>query len=331
MQKNIIVIGEHQDGRVKPVTYEAIALARQLQHEEQTRLRVVILGAGVQPCAAAIAATAGCDVLAVSLPKPGTYTAEAYVTVLAELLPEFHPTWVCIPHTSQGADYAPALAVKLQAGCISGVEDLSRLESHWCFDRPLYGGKITGRFRPLSATTVLTIQPGAFKFEAPARPAAGEVRVKSVAFEPAATKFAGFKQSQVQADSITEAEVIVAAGQGIGEKEKLALIYELASVFGKSAVAGSRIVCDRGWLDYSRQVGVTGATVAPRLYIACGISGALQHVTGMGGSEFIVAINKDPAAAIFQVSDVCVVEDLTTFIPEFIQACGQDDDANPKK
>ena len=118
---------------------------------------------------------------------------------------------------------------------------------------------------------------------------------------------------------ITEAGVIVSAGQGLGDKENLDLIYQLAALFAKSAVAGSRIVCDLGWLEYRCQVGVTGATVSPQLYIACGISGALQHVMGMRNSEYIVAINKDPAAAIFQVADICIVEDLTTFIPAFIE------------
>jgi len=118
---------------------------------------------------------------------------------------------------------------------------------------------------------------------------------------------------------ITEAGVIVSAGQGLGDKKNLDLIYQLAALFAKSAVAGSRIVCDLGWLEYRCQVGVTGATVSPQLYIACGISGAVQHVMGMRNSEYIVAINKDPAAAIFQVADICIVEDLTTFIPALIE------------
>jgi len=112
----------------------------------------------------------------------------------------------------------------------------------------------------------------------------------------------------------------VAAGRGVGEKENLEIIYQLAALFSKAAVAGSRIVCDMGWLEYQRQVGVTGTTVSPQLYIACGISGAVQHVMGMRNSEFIVAINKDPSAAFFQTADICIVEDLADFIPAFIRA-----------
>ena len=321
MGKNIIVIAEHLNGRIKPVTYEAIAVARMLQKASKLAVKVVILGADVTEPANSLAGTAGCDVTAVQLADMATYNAELYVRALAELLPDLHPVWVCIPHTAQGADYAPALAVTLKAACISGVEDLKQLESKPCFERALYGAKIVARIRPLSETTVLTIQPGVFKFEASHQPAPGKVTAESMAYAPSGSKSLGIKQSRVDTTGIAEADVIVAAGQGIGEKDNLELIRNLASVFPKSAVAGSRIVCDRGWLDYSCQVGVTGATVSPRLYIACGISGALQHVTGMRGSEFIVAVNKDPSAAIFQVSDVCVVEDLTTFIPEFIEAC----------
>jgi electron transfer flavoprotein alpha subunit len=133
------------------------------------------------------------------------------------------------------------------------------------------------------------------------------------------TRSTGIKQAEADMTGITEADVIVSVGQGLGDKENLDLIYQLAALFPKSAVAGSRIVCDLGWLEYSCQVGVTGATVAPQLYIACGISGAVQHVMGMRSSGYVVAINKDPAAAIFQVADICVIEDLATFIPTFIE------------
>ena len=129
----------------------------------------------------------------------------------------------------------------------------------------------------------------------------------------------GIKPAGVDMTGITEAGVIVSAGQGLGDKENLDLMHRLAALFTKSAVAGSRIVCDSGWLEFRCQVGVSGATVSPRLYIACGISGAVQHVMGMRNSDYIVAINKDPAAAIFQVADICIVEDLTTFIPAFIE------------
>ena len=149
----------------------------------------------------------------------------------------------------------------------------------------------------------------------------GRVSVKQVPIESRWWQSLGVRHSDTDSAGISQAEVIVAAGQGFGDSDNLELAHRLASLFPKSAVAGSRIVCDLGWLAYGCQVGVTGATVSPRLYIACGISGAIQHVSGMRGSEFIVAINKDPAAAIFQVADVCIVADVTTFIPTLIETC----------
>ena len=147
-------------------------------------------------------------------------------------------------------------------------------------------------------------------------------KVRVLAIGPAGENLVPFAclLADMDAAGLSDANIIVAAGNGIGEKENLEFIRKLAALFTKSAVAGSRIVCDMGWLGYQCQVGVTGTTVSPQLYIACGISGAVQHVMGMQGSEFIVAINKDPSAAIFQVADICIVEDLTAFIPAFIQA-----------
>ncbi len=148
---------------------------------------------------------------------------------------------------------------------------------------------------------------------------AGSVNIQSMASQALRTRSLGLKQAEADTSGISEADVLISAGMGIGDEENLEFIYALAELFPKSAVAGSRIVCDLGWLEYKCQVGVTGATVSPELYIACGISGAVQHVSGMRGSGFIVAINTDPTAAIFHTADVCIVEDLKTFIPAFIE------------
>jgi electron transfer flavoprotein alpha subunit len=189
-----------------------------------------------------------------------------------------------------------------------------------CFARPLYSGKIIARLKPTSETSILTIQPGIFKADSNTANRSGNVTIKSLSAKNRRSRSLGIKQADTDTAGIGEAKVIVAAGRGVGEKENLEIIHQLAALFSKSAVAGSRIVCDIGWLEYQRQVGVTGTTVSPQLYIACGISGAVQHVMGMRNSEFIVAINKDPSAAIFQTADICIVEDLTAFIPAFIRA-----------
>ncbi|UCD81532.1 MAG: electron transfer flavoprotein subunit alpha/FixB family protein [Desulfobacterales bacterium] len=318
MQNSIVVIAEHADGRIRPVTYELIAFARKLQELTSQAIRVLILGADLLNLAHEIADRSSQDVTAFEIPDMPSYDGELYSRVLAEHLRANRPAYVCIAHTSRGQDFAPVLAVELGAACISGVEDVLPSEEGVGFARPLYGGKIMAGIRPVSETAVLAVQPGIFKFVPPTGTKAGSVDIRSLSVGPKKSRFLGIKESSSDTAGITEAEVIIAAGQGIGDRDNLDIIHQLASLFNKAAVAGSRIVCDLGWLEYRCQVGVTGASVAPRLYIACGISGAIQHLTGMRGSEFIVAINKDPAAAIFQVADICIVDDLTTFIPKFI-------------
>ena len=239
------------------------------------------------------------------------------------------PRYICMAHTSQGADFAPALAIELKAACIGGIEDILTIKDGVCFSRPVYGGKIIAHIRPLSETSILTIQPGLFKWDKQPDPKPGRIVIRKIATESRWWRSMGLKQVAMDTQGISEAEVVVAAGQGIGDRDNLDLINQLAAIFSKSAVAGSRIVCDLEWLGFGCQVGVTGATVSPQLYIACGVSGAIQHVSGMRGSEFIVAINKDPAASIFQVADICVVEDLITFIPTLIEVYQNRDDQEP--
>lgn len=320
MGKNIVIIAEHSDGQIRPVTYELVAFAQKLQRATgSTPMRVVLLADDVRGLAQDVADNTGLDVTAIQLPGLSYYNGEVYTLALAEHLADLDPLFICIAQTSQGSDYAPALAVKLGASCIGGVGEINPHEGQICFARALYSGKIVARLKPTSETTILTIQPGIFKADKNAGSRSGSVAILQKPAGNRQSRSLGIRQADTDTAGIGDANVIVAAGNGIGEKENLEFIHHLAALFTKSAVAGSRIVCDKGWLGYQCQVGVTGTTVSPQLYIACGISGAVQHVMGMQGSEFIVAINKDPSAAIFQVADICIVEDLTAFIPEFIR------------
>jgi electron transfer flavoprotein alpha subunit len=320
MTNNIAVIAEHADGRVTPVTYELIAFAKKLPEAKSQAIKVFILGAEILNPAQEIAKESGLEVTGFEIPGMPVYNGELYNKVLAEHFGGARPLYVCVAHTSQGSDFAPGLALELNAACISGIEAVLSFEKGVCFARAAYGGKIIAHIRPRAGTSILTVQPGLFKFDPQTRQKSGSVSIQKVSAKPHWWRSMGVKQIAADTAGVTEADVIVAAGQGIGDRDNLDLIHQLASIFAKSAVAGSRIVCDLGWLRYGCQVGVTGATVSPQLYMACGISGAIQHVTGMRGSGFIVAINKDPGAAIFQVADVCIVEDLTSFIPILIEA-----------
>jgi len=319
MKQTIVVIVEHFSGQIKPVTHELVSCAKRLQQNKASVIKAVILDAHPAALAREMADTWGLEVIAVRIPGLTSYNGEIYKSVLADLLREFEAAYVCTAHSSQGMDFVPALSVELNAACITGVEDILEVENRTCFARSIFGAKAVAHIRPENDLSILTIQPGMFRPQKPDKPVSGSVAHRSFNCESLKTLSMGIKEAEADMTGITEAGVIVSAGQGLGGKDNLDLIYQLAALFTKSAVAGSRIVCDLGWLEYRCQVGVTGATVSPQLYIACGISGAVQHVMGMRNSEYIVAINKDPAAAIFQVADICIVEDLTTFVPVFIE------------
>ncbi len=319
MKQTIFVIVEHFAGQIKPVTHELVTCAKRLQLITGSAIKAVILDAHPAMLAREMADTWGLEVTAARIPQLTGYNGEIYKSVLADLLRDLKTAYVCTAHSSQGMDFAPALAVELNAACITGVEDILEVENQTCFARSIFGAKAVAHVRPEKDVSILTIQPGMFRPQKPEIAVPGSVTHRSFNCESLKTRSRGIKQAEADMTGITEAAVIVSAGQGLGDKENLDLIYQLAALFTKSAVAGSRIVCDLGWLEYRCQVGVTGATVSPKLYIACGISGAVQHAMGMRNSEYIVAINKDPAAAIFQVADICIVEDLTSFIPAFIK------------
>ena len=318
--KTVAVVAEHERGRVKPVTGDLVAFARALGRYAGAGVKVVMVGDEVTGPAGDIAAATGLDVVALNCADARDYNSEIYIRALAELFDDMAPCFVCLPHSSRGLDFGPALAVKLKAGCISGVEDVFPLGDGVGFSRSIYGGKFVSRVRPVSDCTVLSVQPGIFKAGTGKAPGGGGVTIRSFDGKASAVEALGTRAGAAAPAALTEARVIVAAGRGIGEKEHLESIHRLAALFPKSAVAGSRIVCDLGWLDHRRQVGVTGATVSPELYIACGISGALQHVMAMRGAAFVVSINTDPHAAIFNESDICVVEDLKEFIPLLVAA-----------
>jgi electron transfer flavoprotein alpha subunit len=320
MDPTIIAVAQHFEGHLDPVTYELIACALELSQLHPAQVKVVILGDNIEGLAREIAENTGQDVIAIRETHLGAYNAETYKTLLGNLLLDLHAAYVCIGHTSQGWDYAPGLAIRIRAACVTGVDRIIHDDGRICFSRPVFNGKFVATVISKAETTVLTIQPGTFKAFAINNQKPGSVDMKTLTYEPQQLHPTGIKRTEEQDSAIVEAEVIVSAGKGIGKKENLALIYQLADLFSKSAVGGSRPVCDMGWLEYKSQVGLTGATVRPRLYLACGISGATQHLAGMRSAGFIVAINTDPNAAIFNVADVCIVEDLTTFIPVLMAA-----------
>jgi electron transfer flavoprotein alpha subunit len=355
MPSEIAVIAEVAAGHLAPVTLELIAFAKALNRYNSTPIHVFVPGEGVAPAAAGLAALPGVSVTVLEGRPLAAYSAEAWKLVLAPRLAGLKPRFVCIAHDAMGADFGPGLAARLGAACITSVESFRMEKDDVIFSRPLLKGKMRMEVVPEADTTVVTLLPGTFRREETSPPpedktgkdgetlrpgnllsemtppirrrgangivaqeASEVIPVNSL---PLKTRPFGLLPAPDEAAELAAAEVIVAAGRGIGSEENLALLLRLASCFSGSAIGASRVVCDAGLLPCRFQIGQTGKTVAPRLYIACGISGALQHLAGMRGSQCIVAINHDPCAAIFQAADVAVVEELVAFLPLLIAAC----------
>jgi len=316
---SIVVIAEHFQGEIRPVTYELVHFAEALQQLRPAPIQILVLGEKVGNLAESLAGTMGKNVLGIHAPQLAQYNGQVYKSALHEILKEYPPAYVCIAHSSRGSDFAPGLAMRLNAACITAVSSLSVQEDRICFSRDIYGGKINADMVSCTKTTVITVQPGSYGPTPKKDQAGGRVYLKSMAVTPQASATLSTTTFQKSDLDLSTARVIVSAGRGIGEAENLEIVRNLASAIPQSVVCGSRPVIDLGWLTYDRQVGVTGATVTPDLYVACGISGAAQHVGGMKGSGFIVAINTDPMAAIFNLSDICIVEDLKTFIPILLE------------
>jgi len=314
MSTLIYIIALHTQGKILPETYEAVSFAQDLGESQKT---IIVLGAEpkIHDLADELAGRSGLDVLGVSAGYLENYCAETYKTAIQELIGSSAPFTLCIPHTAMGYDFAPGLAAALDASCITAIEGIHE----GSFIRSMFSGKMRAHTRPNTASSVLTVLPGAWETCPGDSSTKGVVNIVPEDNPPVFTKPLGLKAGRPKGVSFADADVIVSAGRGIGTPQNLTLIKKLAGLFPKSAIGSTRAVCDLGWLGYTHQVGSTGNTVSPKVYIACGISGAIQHISGMKNSGIIIAINTDPYAAIFRYASYCIVEDIATFIPLLIE------------
>jgi electron transfer flavoprotein alpha subunit len=315
----VLVIAEQREGRLNRATWEAIAAAQQLGGA----LKIVVVGAGVDAVAAEVAAAQAEEVIAVDAAAVAEYTADGYVMALAALIGEEQPDLVCLPHTYQTRDFAPALAARLGRALVTDVTAMKKDGAAVTYVRPVFQGKLNADVVAEGVVPhFVTFQIGSFRADAAARgSAAASIRKATVAIDAGAIRQkpeAPFKEAK-QAVDLSQAERIVAVGRGIKGQEHLKLAEELAQALG-AELAASRPICDAGWLPMDRQIGSSGQTVAPKLYVALGISGAIQHLVGMKGSRTVVAINKDAEAPIFEVADYGIAGDLFEVVPAVIAA-----------
>lgn len=316
---NILVVTELQRGKIREASYELLSFAKKIAAAKGHSVCSLVLGKDVAAEAEAFAKRSGGTVYAVSNAALENYSVDAYCAAIQAAIDKSSPELILVSHTPSGWDFAPRIAARLDAGFVSDCFNID-LSGGLVFVRRVFGGKMDARVTVKSAPVVATIQPGAT--EACQDNAAGSVEALNVQIDAAAlrTKFVEVKAPQAKGVDLTKADIIVSGGRALGGADKFQEIIEPLAVALGGVVGASRPAVDAGWLAHERQVGSTGQVVSPKLYIAAGISGAIQHVVGMKGSQFIIAINKDPDAPIFEVATVGVVGDLFEIVPALTKA-----------
>jgi len=312
----ILVIAEQQDGVLNRATWETIAAAQQAGGP----VTVAVLGAETAAVAADVAAAEVAGVVRVEGGALGVYTLDGFVMSLAALVEAEQPAHVFLPHTYRTRDFAPALAARCHAPLVTDCVGTKTRDGQLVFVRPVFQGRLLADVA-VSGQAFVTFQIGAVRADAVALGASpAPVRTVAAGVEAAAIRQAPeapFREAR-QAVDLTQAERIVAVGRGIRDQDKIALAQQLAAAIG-AEIGASRPICDAGWLPMDRQIGSSGQTVAPKVYIALGISGAIQHLVGMKGAGTIVAVNKDPEAPIFEIADYGIVGDLFEVVPALIK------------
>jgi electron transfer flavoprotein alpha subunit len=316
MADMILVVAEQREGRLNRASFETLAGAEAIAKETGWAVEAVVPGAGVAALAQELAAKTSGKVWAIEGEGLRAYTSDAYVFALKAFIEEKQPKLVLFPHTYQVRDFAPRLALALDRTLISDATGYKYENGTLLFTRQMFQGKFAADVSfGGDAPWMATLQIGAFRGDQ-AEGSGGTVERVAAAVATTQARVIPHEvfQEAKQTVDLSQAETIVAVGRGIKEQKNMALAENLAAALG-GELAASRPICDNGWLPLERQIGSSGQTVAPKLYVALGVSGAIQHIVGMKGSRIIVAINKDPEAPIFEVADVAVVGDLFQVVP----------------
>lgn len=321
----ILVVAEQKNGKLNRATLETLVATKQLSGDMP--VKVLVLGGSIGDVPSEFVASQVQEVLIVEDKLLDPYTSEAFVAVLQEVIATEKPSIVALSHTYQTRDFAPMLAARIRSPLITDITALKGTGDSATYMRPMFQGKLVAEVSPQGEKPYLvSFQIGAFRVNetandstpAPSRKVNIEINEASIRMKPEQP----FQEAK-QAVDLTQAERIVAVGRGIKSEENLGIVENLAKVVG-AQVAASRPICDSGWLPMERQIGSSGQTVGPKLYVALGISGAIQHLVGMKGSRTIVAINKDADAPIFEVADYGIVGDLFDIVPALVTELEKD-------
>ncbi|MFH1058901.1 MAG: electron transfer flavoprotein subunit alpha/FixB family protein [Pseudomonadota bacterium] len=315
----VLVIAEHREGMLREATLEALGAALALAPSVGGKVVTAVLADEPEAVAAPLMDRAPALRL-IAHPELKNFNPEFYLPALMDLVAGLAPALVLLPHSSQGLDLAPALAGRLNAPLVTDCVGLDWADGALSARRLVYGGKVaeSQSLKP-APLVVATLQSGAFE-AAPAGAAAASESVQLTDLAPRhARRFLGYLRGAAEDVDIAAADILVSVGRGIGGEDNLPLAQALADALG-ATLSCSRPVADAGWLPKSRQVGTSGKTVRPKVYLALGISGAFQHQAGMKGAATIIAVNKDPRAPIFQIAHYGIVEDLFKVLPALTTA-----------
>jgi electron transfer flavoprotein alpha subunit len=320
----ILVITEQRQGKWNNTSFETLAAAQQIARETSGSVSAVVIGKGVAALAGELAGKNVAEVLLVEHDLLEAYTPDGFCAALKQVIESAKPGLVLFPHTYQVRDFAPKLAVSLNRGMIADCIGVRNDAGKLVFVRQMFQGKTAADVTFQGAAPwFASFQSGAFRSDLVTAHPSGKAPVNQVSVElkpqQIRTRPLELFREAKQAVDLTQAPIIVAIGRGIKAPENIPQVEALAKAIG-GEIAASRPICDEGWLPMDRQIGSSGQTVAPKLYLALGISGAIQHVVGMKGSRTVVAVNKDPNAPIFEIADYGVVADIFEIIPALTEA-----------
>jgi electron transfer flavoprotein alpha subunit len=318
---NVLVFIEQRDGKIRKASLEALTLGRMLAGKTGGALGAAVAGSGIGGLAPELAAYGAAKVFVADAPELALYSSEGYTAALDGAVAAFSPSILLVSATTMGKDLAPRLAARRKVGVLSDVMALDVEGGKLVGSRPVYSGKarVVVTTGPGVALGVATPRPNVFPAAKADAPGAGEVVPVSIAGAKIRAKVVKLEAPEAGELDVAEADKIVSGGRGIKGPENWPVLRALCHELG-AALGASRAAVDAGWIDHSHQVGQTGKVVSPSLYVACGISGAIQHLAGMGSSKVIVAINKDPEAPIFKAATYGIVGDLFQIVPAMTEA-----------
>ncbi|GEN31465.1 electron transfer flavoprotein alpha subunit [Cerasibacillus quisquiliarum] len=313
----VLVIGESRDGTLRNVTFEAIAAAKKIKSDGEI-VGVLCGDDNLEELAQELIYYGANRVVTVADEKLGHYTSDGYGQAVKAVIEDEAPDAIVMGHTAIGKDLTPKIASKLNTGLISDVTEINEEDGETVFIRPIYSGKAFEKKVIKEGLVFVTIRPNNIPALERDESLSGEVESKDVEIKDLRTIIKEVIRKKSEGVDLSEASIVIAGGRAVKSKEGFDSLYELADLLG-AAVGASRGACDAGYCDYSLQIGQTGKVVTPDLYIAFGISGAIQHLAGMSNSKVIVAVNKDPEANIFNIADYGIVGDMFEVLPLLIE------------